>query len=52
MTANDGNGRDADPSDPGDWVTQAEINASGSDGPLTGCSAEPTAPGTARRRSA
>ena len=37
VTANDGNGRDADPSDPGDWVTQAEINASGSNGPLTGC---------------
>jgi serine protease len=27
-TANDGNGRDADPSDPGDWITSAE-NASG-----------------------
>jgi serine protease len=27
-TANDGDGRDADPSDPGDWVTAAE-NASG-----------------------
>ena len=25
--ANDGNGRDADPSDPGDWVTQADINS-------------------------
>lgn len=25
--SNDGNGRDADPSDPGDWLTQAEINA-------------------------
>jgi serine protease len=25
--ANDGNGRDSDPSDPGDWLTQAEINA-------------------------
>jgi serine protease len=24
--ANDGDGRDADPSDPGDWVTQAEIS--------------------------
>jgi serine protease len=24
--ANDGNGRDADPSDPGDWVTQAEVD--------------------------
>ena len=29
VTANDGDGRDADPSDPGDWVTQAEINATG-----------------------
>ena len=37
VTANDGNGRDADPSDPGDWVTQAEINAGG---PLAGCTAE------------
>jgi len=25
-SANDGNGRDADASDPGDWVTQADIN--------------------------
>lgn len=25
-TANDGNGRDADPSDPGDWISQADIN--------------------------
>lgn len=25
--SNDGNGRDADASDPGDWLTQAEINA-------------------------
>jgi serine protease len=25
--ANDGSGRDSDPSDPGDWVTQGEINA-------------------------
>ena len=25
-TANDGDGRDPDPSDPGDWVTQAEIS--------------------------
>ena len=25
--SNDGNGRDADPSDPGDWLTQAEITA-------------------------
>ncbi len=26
LQANDGNGRDADPSDPGDWVTAAESN--------------------------
>ncbi|WP_280153194.1 S8 family peptidase [Piscinibacter sp. XHJ-5] len=26
-TANDGTGRDGDPSDPGDWVTQAEVNS-------------------------
>ncbi|MEO5883216.1 MAG: S8 family serine peptidase [Caldimonas sp.] len=39
VTANDGNGRDADPSDPGDWVTQAEINASSSGDPLFGCEA-------------
>jgi serine protease len=25
--SNDGSGRDADPSDPGDWLTQSEINA-------------------------
>ncbi|HEV7912553.1 MAG TPA: S8 family serine peptidase, partial [Albitalea sp.] len=25
-TANDGTGRDSDPSDPGDWVTQAEVD--------------------------
>jgi serine protease len=24
-TANDGNGRDSDPSDPGDWVTEAQV---------------------------
>lgn len=29
-TANDGNGRDADASDPGDWVSAADINARGS----------------------
>jgi serine protease len=27
FTANDGNTRDADPSDPGDWATQAEVDA-------------------------
>ncbi len=31
--SNDGNGRDADPSDPGDWVTSAESAS----GPLAGC---------------
>jgi serine protease len=33
--ANDGNGRDADPSDPGDWVTSTEAGRA----PFTGCSA-------------
>jgi serine protease len=38
--ANDGNGRDADPSDPGDWVSQNDITSNpGSFGP---CSVEPT----------
>lgn len=31
--ANDGDGRDSDPSDPGDWLTLAESEA----GPLAGC---------------
>jgi serine protease len=35
-TANDGNGRDSDPSDPGDWITSAE-DASGD---FAGCGAE------------
>ena len=34
-TANDGNGVDSDPSDPGDWVTQAESEQVG--GVLEGC---------------
>ena len=34
-TANDGNGRDSDPSDPGDWVTSGESNTPG--GPFQGC---------------
>ena len=40
--ANDGSGRDADPSDPGDWVTQAEIDQVG--GAFQGCpsGAEPS----------
>ena len=33
--SNDGDGRDADPSDPGDYVTQAEATTPG--GPLQGC---------------
>ena len=33
--ANDGNGRDADPSDPGDWVSSTEAGRS----PFTGCEA-------------
>lgn len=32
-TANDGNGRDADPRDPGDWITSAESAS----GPFAGC---------------
>lgn len=35
--SNDGDGRDADPSDPGDYVTQAESTTPG--GPLQGCPA-------------
>ncbi len=35
-TANDGDGRDANPSDPGDWVTSSEIN---SDPSFANCSA-------------
>ncbi len=34
--ANDGNGRDADPSDPGDWVSIAEAGRA----PFNGCSAQ------------
>lgn len=40
VTANDGNGRDADPADPGDWVTQLESDQVG--GPLEGCGASPS----------
>jgi serine protease len=32
-TANDGNGRDSDPHDPGDWITQAEASSA----PFLGC---------------
>lgn len=34
-TANDGDGRDSDPSDPGDWITVAESRS----GPFRGCGA-------------
>jgi serine protease len=37
--ANDGNGRDPDASDPGDWVTQAEISQRG--GPFYQCAPMP-----------
>src|SRR3984893_2495385 len=37
--ANDGDGRDPDPSDPGDWLTQAEISRRG--GPFYQCSTAP-----------
>ena len=33
QVANDGNGRDADPQDPGDWITSAESSS----GPFAGC---------------
>src|SRR5205085_7548187 len=36
QSANDGDGRDADPSDPGDWITEAESNG----GYFGGCPAE------------
>ena len=38
-TANDGDGRDADASDPGDWLTQAEI--SNTTGPFYQCDTSP-----------
>ena len=38
-TANDGDGRDADASDPGDWVTQAELSQAG--GPFYQCVPSP-----------
>ena len=36
VIANDGGGADADPSDPGDWVSQADINA----GTINGCTSD------------
>jgi serine protease len=38
-TANDGDGRDPDPSDPGDWVTQAELSQK--NGPFYQCTDSP-----------
>jgi serine protease len=38
--ANDGDGRDADASDPGDWVTQAELDQAG--GPFYQCDVSPS----------
>lgn len=35
--ANDGNGRDADPSDPGDWITAADASGSTAGGVLLNC---------------
>lgn len=37
-TANDGNGRDADPTDPGDWVTSSEASSSVFGGACDGAS--------------
>jgi serine protease len=37
--ANDGDGRDADPSDPGDWVTREELSRPG--GPFFRCATSP-----------
>ncbi len=37
LTANDGNGRDSDPSDPGDWVTSSESSGYSSGGFFEGC---------------
>ena len=46
--ANDGDGRDADASDPGDWVTQAEVSQRG--GAFFGCTTSSArARGTGRR---
>ncbi len=45
-TANDGDGRDADPSDPGDWITPAEANDPST--PFYGASCTSRDPGTGR----
>ena len=39
-TANDGDGRDSDPSDPGDWITTQENSGTVSGGWFTGCGGE------------
>jgi serine protease len=41
-TAGDGDGRDSDARDPGDFVTSAQANDSNADNPLSGCTADPT----------
>lgn len=41
-TANDGDGRDADPSDPGDWITSAEDSGTAAGGWFTGCGVSPS----------
>ena len=52
VTANDGNGRDADAERPGRLGDAGRDRCSRSNGPLTGCSHRASARGTARRRSA
>jgi len=37
LSANDGNGRDSDPSDPGDWVTSSESSGYSAGGFFEGC---------------
>jgi serine protease len=41
-SANDGNGRDADPSDPGDWITAADSAGSTLNGFFLNCPVEPS----------
>jgi serine protease len=40
LVGNDGNGRDSNPSDPGDWITPAESNGSAAGGFFKGCPAD------------
>jgi serine protease len=37
LTANDGNGRDSDPTDPGDWISTNEANGVSANGWFEGC---------------